>query len=133
MKRLLFTAFAVVLFIFAASQSSCKKKKPTQAEITVQDSTGKVLPGAKVYINSKNNIPPGIVEDTQTTDNRGKTFHTFENEAILQVEVSKQIGAITVTGYGILRLEEGKKIINQAIATIKASPSASEDMVSGYV
>ena len=110
MKRIIFSVLTLLLFAFAASQSSCKKKKPTEAEITVLDSINRPLVGAKVYVNSKNNTPPGTIEDTQVTDNRGKTFHTFENEAILQVEVSKQIGSVTVTGYGILRLEEGKKV-----------------------
>ena len=110
MKRIIFPALALLLFVFAAFQTSCKKKKATEAEISVVDSIGKPLIGAKVYVNSKNNVPPGTVEDTQTSDNRGKTFHTFENEAILQVEVSKLIGTKTITGYSILRLEEGKKV-----------------------
>ncbi len=110
MKRIFIPIITVLLFVLAFSQTACKKKKPTEAEITIQDSTGRALVGAKVYVNSKNNTPPGTIEDTQTTDNRGKTFHTFENEAILQVEVTKTYGSVTVTGYGILRLEEGKKV-----------------------
>lgn len=110
MKRLIFPTLALLLLTFAAFQMSCKKKKPTEAEITVEDSVGKPLAGATVYVNSKNNTPPGVVEDSQVSDSRGKTFHTFQNEAILQVEVSKQTGSGTVTGYGILRLEEGKKV-----------------------
>jgi hypothetical protein len=110
MKRILYPLVIVFLLAFAVSQNACKKKKATEAEITVQDSTGRPLVGAIVYINSKNNTPPGTVEDTQTTDNRGISFHTFENEAILQVEVTKTYGSVTVTGFGILRLEEGKKV-----------------------
>ena len=110
MKRLIFPVLLLVLFAFTFTQTSCKKKKPTEAEISLIDSTGKALPGATVYVNSKNNTPPGTIEDTQTSDNRGKTFHTFKNEAILQVEVSKKLSTKTINGYGILRLEEGKKI-----------------------
>ncbi len=110
MKKIVFPLIALILFVFVASQSACKKKKATEAEISLFDSIGKPLVGARVYVNSKNNTPPGTIEDTQTSDNRGKTFHTFKNEAILQVEVSKKIGGKTVTGYGILRLEEGKKV-----------------------
>jgi hypothetical protein len=107
-----FFAFASVIFIafVALNFEACKKASPTEAEITVLDSTGKSLAGATVYINSKNNTPPGTVEDTKVTDNRGKTFHTFENEAILQVEVSKSYSGINLSGYAILRLEEGKKV-----------------------
>ncbi len=110
MKRILVPILALSLLVFVAVQSSCKKKKPTEAEISLVDSVGKALAGAKVYVNSKNNTPPGTLEDTQISDNRGKTFHKFENEAILQVEVSKQVGGKTISGYGILRLEEGKKV-----------------------
>lgn len=83
MKRILVPLIALSLLVFVAVQSSCKKKKPTEAEISLVDSVGKALGGAKVYVNSKNNTPPGTIEDTQISDNRGKTFHTFENEAIL--------------------------------------------------
>lgn len=110
MKKLFFPILILLFAGLATTQSSCKKKKPTEAEITLTDSIGKAVAGAVVYVNSKNNTPPGSVEDTQTSDNRGKTFHTFENEAILQVEVTKKLSNKTITGYGILRLEEGKKV-----------------------
>ncbi len=110
MKKLIFPVLAILMLGFALSQSSCKKKKDTEAEITLTDSIGKVVAGAVVYVNSRNNTPPGTLEDTQTSDNRGKTFHKFDNEAILQVEVSKKLSTKTITGYGILRLEEGKKV-----------------------
>lgn len=110
MKRLLFPLLGLLTIVFAVQFSACKKKEPTTAEITIEDPSGVALAGAVVYVNSKNNNPPGTIEDTQTSDNRGKTFHKFENEAILQVEVTKTYGSITLTGYGILRLEEGKKV-----------------------
>jgi hypothetical protein len=110
MKRFRFPILGLILVLSLVVFSSCKKKKPTTAEITIEDPSGVALAGATVYVNSKNNTPPGTVEDTQTSDNRGKTFHTFENEAILQVEVTKTYGSITLTGYGILRLEEGKQV-----------------------
>ncbi|MBK9479224.1 MAG: hypothetical protein IPP56_06140 [Bacteroidetes bacterium] len=110
MNRILLV-ITVLLFIgLAATQTACKKKTDTKAVITVEDSLGQILPGATVYINSKNNTPPGIIEDSQVSDTRGKTFHTFANEAILQVEVTKAVNGKTLEGYGILRLEEGKTV-----------------------
>ena len=112
MKKIIFS-FILLAFValLALTQTSCKKKKATQAQITIVDSRNQPVIGATVFVNSNNNNPPGIVNDTQVSDSKGKTYHTFKDEAILQVEVTKKsTTAATLTGYGILRLEENKTV-----------------------
>lgn len=69
--------------------ASCKKDKPGKAVVTVLDSLNLPVYGATVNLNSDNNPEPGIIKDKKVSDNNGKTYHEFELECILQVEVTK--------------------------------------------
>lgn len=81
--------FLALFFLVAVSQTGCKETGLAKAEVTVVDSSGLPLDGVTVYLNSNNNNPPGEIEDKQKTDVNGKTYHEFELEAILQIELEK--------------------------------------------
>lgn len=93
MKKIVYMMFFAALVLTSAMFSSCKKEEKAKAVITVLDSNNVAVFNAIVFLNTNNNTPPGIINDKKYTDNNGKTYHEFDMEAILQVEVSK--GSIT--------------------------------------
>lgn len=72
--------------------SSCDKKAPPKAEITVVDSTGTAVADARVIlhcIQRPEEQRECNVADTQNTDGVGKVSFEFENPAVLKIDVQK--------------------------------------------
>lgn len=140
-KRVVGNVVLGVFAVFAISlaSTSCKKKSPPKAEITVVDSTGTAVASARVIlhcIQRPEEQRECTVADTQTTDEVGKVSFEFENPAVLKIDVSKldvvtkdtgkfpNIGTITVgdtlcaDGFITLEIDE---VIEQRMVLGKCS------------
>lgn len=97
----------MILLFSGSILTSCKKPTgPSIAVITVLDSLNKPVAGATVELTSKLTKPPGTVYDKQETGSDGKTRHSFELEAILDVIVTKG----NKTGSDIVKLEPHDRV-----------------------
>jgi hypothetical protein len=101
----------IILLVFTA-QWSCKKTGPAEAVITVQDSLGAPVAGAKVVLRQDSVVNPntGVRADIYqeaVTSSGGQAFFKFELEAVLNIEVSKD--SITENDEYI-RLEQNKTV-----------------------
>lgn len=95
-----------------SSQWSCKKTGPADAVITIQDSLGQPVAGAKVVLRQDSVVSPttGVRADVyseQITGSGGEAFFSFELEAVLNIEVSKD--SVTENNEYI-RLEQNKTV-----------------------
>ena len=104
-----FFIFNLVLILFLYS---CEKQSDTIGVIKVVKSNGQSLQGATVKLN-QTNTQPGTdpisgLSQTKETDINGKAQFYYQNEAILDVEVTKNIGNDLYEGSGVIRLLRGK-------------------------
>lgn len=118
-KRLFFLGGLVILFMPAFF--SCKKDEPTKAVITVQDSGGYPVEGARVRVfqDSVVNQVTGVkanVSDEKISDSNGRTEHEFKWEAFLNIEAIRvridtpMWPVDTDTARGYIRLEYQKTV-----------------------
>lgn len=90
---------------------SCKKTEPCKAEISVQDTLGRPIVGAKVVLrqdevtNPTNGVRANISEEEFTTAS-GQAFFTFQWEAVLNVEVNYD----TIEIKDFIRLEQSETV-----------------------
>ena len=84
----------IVFGLLVAGVISCKKTGPAEAVITVHTPQSQPIEGARVILrqDSITNPNTGIQADVykeQYTGASGETFFKFDNEAVLNIEVSK--------------------------------------------
>lgn len=111
---LVFAGFLVSAFIF--STVSCKKKETDCiASVTCVDSLGNSLANANVllYAAIKSSTNPAVtytadLQASGTTNSDGQVKFTFEFPAIYDVLATTTVGTRTISGSGIIKLEEGK-------------------------
>ena len=113
MKHFLFIISGFFLATFAFTNVGCDKNTDCKATITVLDSTGTIVSNAnvKLYANVKNNAGATFVADVKAdgvTDDGGAVKFTFKLPAIFDIKSTKVVGTRTLTGTGIIKLEEGK-------------------------
>lgn len=105
--------FALVMLV---TVTSCQKEKETIGIIIVKDSDGDLVSNAEVTlspdqaISSGGEYPDSDLTKTNETDANGEAQFTYELEAILNVEVTKESGNSSYTGVNIIRLLKGKTI-----------------------
>lgn len=93
MKNVFFILVASMLALVVVP--ACKKTEPCEAIITVVDTLGKPVQGAKVVLrqdsvlNAKNGVRADVFEEEFTASN-GEAFFEFKWEAVLNVEVVSQ-------------------------------------------
>ena len=115
MKKNILNATAIVitavLLLTAISTPSCKQKdKKCVGDVTVYDSVGKLLPGAKVKLSHKADTVAGYVskasnvEYNGVTDSKGKATFEIALPAIYNVRVDHP----TIAG----KYKEGILILN---------------------
>lgn len=104
MKKLLFLILTVCIGVVLSS-TSCKKKTEPKVVITVVDTAGKIIQGAKVRITSKTYNAASVIDETGTTDVKGKAYFTFKLEAILEVIATAKTNR---EGSDFIQLEMGK-------------------------
>jgi len=89
----------IVVVLFTILISGCSKENP-QAVIIVRDTEDRLVKNAKVEIYSK----PGnsILEDSDFTDEHGKSYHefTFEGTFIVEVDVENYFNFERLVGVG---------------------------------
>jgi hypothetical protein len=86
---------------------SCKKDSECSAIITVTDENSNAISGATVrlyYTETNSSGVVGNIDETKTTGGNGEAKFTFDLEAILFIEASKD----TLTGTGIIKLVPGE-------------------------
>lgn len=103
--------FLFIAFIGLVIVSSCKKTKPCEAVITVVDSSGKAIAGAKVVLRQDSVINPetGVranIFDEETTAGNGEAIFSFSWEAVLNVEVTQ----LTKSAKDYIRLEQSETV-----------------------
>jgi hypothetical protein len=111
---LIFAGFLISAFIF--STASCKKKDTDCiASVTCVDSVGNTLINANVllYAAVKSATNPATtytadITASGVTDNDGMVKFKFQFPAIYDILATATVGTRTITGSGIIKLEEGK-------------------------
>jgi hypothetical protein len=107
--------FRSLLIVFVAltaiATTSCKKTEPCKAVITVQDSLGKPVVGARVILRQDSVINPstGVRADVfqeKYSLNNGEAFFEFGLEAVLNVEVDYDVRSAR----DYIRLEQSETV-----------------------
>nr|MBK9650138.1 hypothetical protein [Bacteroidota bacterium] len=94
MKSSVYVVAILAIMSFAIMSVGCKKTSPANADITVVDSLGRALPGVTVVLRQDSVINPTTnvkadIYDSKVSDINGHTYHSFEWEAVLNVELQK--------------------------------------------
>lgn len=94
MKRFICFAGICAVVVMCFLNAGCKKTSPANAEITVVDSLGRTIQGVTVVLRQDSVINPTTnvkadIYDSKVTDVNGKTYHSFEWEAVLNIELKK--------------------------------------------
>lgn len=112
MKRMLNLIMKNVVFGLVVATiwglSACKPDGPTELIVRVINNNDEQVAGATVRVYCTE--PNCIIEDLKTTDDKGFSIHTFENEAVLAVEVTKMIGSDTLSGSGTADLVKNETV-----------------------
>jgi len=88
----------------------------TKAIITVIDINDNIVEDAKVRLHQDGQISTSGLDvdpdlaDEKWTNSNGQTVHIFQNEAILNVDVSKWVGTNELTGTNVIMLLKGKTV-----------------------
>lgn len=110
-------AFAIAFFI--TTLSSCEKENPTMCTITVNDSSGQPVEGAKVILSKEGEISPqgsfSSVFQKKYTASNGQADFEFQYEAILDVIVEKTNGNDLQTGQSVVRLLKNKIVFKTVV------------------
>ncbi|MBK7965689.1 MAG: hypothetical protein IPK10_10680 [Bacteroidetes bacterium] len=98
-------------FVGLITVSSCKKTKDCEAIITVVDTLGRAVPGAKVVLRQDSVVNPqtGVRADIfgeQFTTSNGEAIFSFKWESVLNVEVT----SLTTSAKDYIRLEQSKTV-----------------------
>jgi hypothetical protein len=108
MLRSLLIAFVAITTI---ATTSCKKTEPCKAVITVQDSLGNPVAGARVILRQDSVINPttGVRADVfqeEYSVSSGEAFFEFDLEAVLNVEVDYDVQSAR----DYIRLEQSETV-----------------------
>ena len=113
MQKIYTALFLVMIFLFSLS---CKKTKPAEANVSVVDTLNRPVGGATVVLRQDSVINPNTgvranVYQEQRTAGDGNAHFTFDWEAVLNVEVTKD--ALYAKDY--IRLEQNKTVSKTVI------------------
>jgi hypothetical protein len=100
-----------LLFIVVMAASSCEKKGPCEAVITVTDSLGRKVAGALVVLRQDSVINPtngtqAVINEVRTSNSSGQAMFTFKLEAVLILEATKG----PFEGRDYVRLEQSETV-----------------------
>lgn len=106
LKKAVFPVVAIFALLYLVSSSSCKKETDCTAIITVLDTVGAPLSGAKIRLYSS--LPKANLQDqTLTSDSKGEATFVFKYEAILDIEVIHDSLGVAE---GVVKLVEGETV-----------------------
>lgn len=108
---LIFSGF--LLSCIFLTNTSCQKNTDCKATVRCVDTTGVPVNGANVllYATIKTSNGGTVTADLKangTTDSGGEVKFTFKLPAIYDIKATTTVGTKTITGTGIIKLEEGK-------------------------
>jgi hypothetical protein len=95
---------------------SCQKETDCKAVVTCIDSTGAPVNGADVLLYALVKSPDGKTTYTAdvkaqgVTEGDGTVNFTFKLPAIYDIKATSIVDTRTITGIGIIKLEEGKTV-----------------------
>ena len=96
--------------------SSCEKEDETVGIVIVKRSSGQLVSNAQVTlfpdptVSTGGELPNPSLTQTEDTDANGEARFTYDLEAILNIEVTKQDGNSLYVGSNIIRLLRGKTV-----------------------
>jgi hypothetical protein len=113
MKPLVIIVAGFVLSCLIFTGTSCQKNTDCKATVRCIDSAGVGASNADVLLYATIKTANGgtVVADVKAsgkTDEGGEVRFTFKLPAIYDIKATSVIGTKTVTGSGIIKLEEGK-------------------------
>ena len=113
MHKIYIALFAIMIFTLS---QSCKKTTPAEANVSVVDSLNRPVGGATVVLRQDSVVNPNTgvranIYQEQRTGGDGNAHFTFDWEAVLNVEVTKD--ALSAKDY--IRLEQSKTVTKQII------------------
>jgi 3-hydroxymyristoyl/3-hydroxydecanoyl-(acyl carrier protein) dehydratase len=116
MKKNIVRFFSLMLVLTLAIPffSGCKEDNKCRLTVKVQDvtNTSIVIPSAKIVISKEQ----GSVRAEGTTDSKGEAYFTFDNEAILDINVEKKDeNNYTRFGKSTVRLIPGETVEKQVL------------------
>jgi hypothetical protein len=113
--RVLLTLF-ILLALMGLMLPSCQKDTDCKAVVTCLDSIGRPVGNASVLLYAPVKSADGKTTYTAditasgTTDNDGTARFTFRLPAIYDVKGTATLAAKTITGTGVVKLEEGQTV-----------------------
>jgi len=112
MKIKLFASCLAVSFLVLGVTTSCEKKTDCKLTVKTIDASGLSMPNVKVklYANVKTSSGSTVEADLKAegvSDGSGSSTYSFKLPAILDIKV---VGTGSLTGAGIIKLEEGKSV-----------------------
>ena len=123
MKPFALLAAGFLLSGFLFTTTSCEKETDCKAAIQCVDSTGVPVNNADVLLYALVKSPDGKttytadVKANGITDGDGQAYFTFKLPAIYDIKATRAAGTKTITGTGIIKLEEGKTV--EKVVTLK--------------
>ena len=106
LKRAVFPVLAIIACLYLFSSTSCKKETDCTAIITVHDTIGQPLAGAKIRLYSSL-ANANLQDQTLTSDSKGEATFVFKHQAILDITVTHDsLG----TAEGVVKLEPGETV-----------------------
>ncbi|MCE3228527.1 MAG: hypothetical protein K0S32_3078 [Bacteroidetes bacterium] len=113
MKPLVIIVAGFLFSFLFFTGTSCQKNTDCKATVRCVDSSGIAHSGAKVLLYATIKTANGgtVVADVKadgTTDDAGEVKFTFKLPAIYDIKATGTVGTKTISGTGIIKLEEGK-------------------------
>lgn len=113
MKPLMIIIAGFLLSCFMLTGTSCQKNTDCKATINCIDSMERPMSNVNVllYATIKTSNGGTVTADLKAngiTDEGGQVNFTFKLPAIYDIKATRVVGTKTLTGSGIIKLEEGK-------------------------
>jgi hypothetical protein len=111
-----FVAFCVLIFAGLATTWSCRKDTDCKVMVRCLDSLSRPVTGADVLLYAPVKSPDGKTTYTadlkasDQTNGDGEVRFVFKLPAIYDIKATKVVGTKTITGAGIVKLEEGQTV-----------------------
>jgi hypothetical protein len=104
---------ALLLSCLFFASVSCRKKTDCVARVYCQDENGNAISNANVQLyatvkTSSGSTVQADMKANSSTDGSGSTQFTFKLPAIYDIKATAVVGSKTITGSGIVKLEEGQ-------------------------
>lgn len=122
MKSVIRFVCSLLLILLVGLLGSCQKETDCVAVIKCQDSLGRAVGNATVFLYAKVKNSAGVtytadITATSPSDDAGEVRFTFKLPAIYDIEATKSSGTKSIKGIGIIKLEEGNTV--EKIVTLK--------------